>query len=47
MRVRHPKYGRGTILSVEGEGDERRLTVSFLDYGTKKLVERYANLTRE
>jgi DNA helicase-2/ATP-dependent DNA helicase PcrA len=47
VRVRHPKYGPGTILSVEGEGDERRLTVSFTDYGTKKLVERYANLTRE
>lgn len=47
MRVRHPKYGVGTVLSVDGEGDERRLTVSFIDYGTKKLVERYANLTRE
>ncbi len=47
MRVRHPQYGVGTVLSVDGEGDERRLTVSFTDYGTKKLVERYANLTRE
>ncbi|MGH9861407.1 MAG: hypothetical protein ACRD5F_15425 [Candidatus Acidiferrales bacterium] len=47
MRVRHPKFGVGTILSVDGDGDERRLTVSFSDYGTKKLVERYANLTRE
>jgi len=47
MRVRHPKYGVGTILSVQGEGEERRLTVSFPDYGTKKLVERFAHLTRE
>jgi DNA helicase-2/ATP-dependent DNA helicase PcrA len=47
VRVRHPKYGSGTILSVEGEGDDRRLTVSFPGYGAKKLVERYANLTRE
>lgn len=47
MRVRHPKFGVGTILSVDGDGDERRLTVSFSDYGTKKFVERYANLTRE
>jgi len=43
-RVRHPKYGVGTITGVEGEGEERRFTVSFQDYGPKKLVERYANL---
>ncbi|HYL69492.1 MAG TPA: UvrD-helicase domain-containing protein [Candidatus Limnocylindria bacterium] len=43
-RVRHPKYGLGTILEVEGEGEDRKLTVSFQDYGAKKLVERYANL---
>jgi len=43
-RVRHPKYGIGTILEVEGEGEDRKLTVSFQDYGAKKLVERYANL---
>jgi len=43
-RVRHSKYGIGTIIDVEGEGDDRKLTVSFQDYGAKKLVERYANL---
>jgi DNA helicase-2/ATP-dependent DNA helicase PcrA len=43
-RVRHPKYGIGTILEVEGEGEDRKLTVSFQDYGAKKLIERYANL---
>jgi DNA helicase-2/ATP-dependent DNA helicase PcrA len=43
-RVRHPKYGLGTILEVEGEGEDRKLTVSFQDYGAKKLLERYANL---
>ncbi len=46
VRVRHPKYGLGTIIAVEGDGDDCKLTVSFLDYGTKKLVERYANLAR-
>lgn len=44
MRVRHSKYGVGTIIEVEGEGEDRRLTVSFPDYGPKKLIERYANL---
>lgn len=43
-RVRHSKYGVGTIIDVEGEGEDRKLTVSFQDYGPKKLVERYANL---
>jgi DNA helicase-2/ATP-dependent DNA helicase PcrA len=43
-RVRHPKYGIGTILEIEGEGEDRKLTVSFQDYGAKKLLERYANL---
>jgi DNA helicase II / ATP-dependent DNA helicase PcrA len=43
-RVRHSKYGVGTIIGVEGEGDDRKLTVSFQNYGAKKLVERYANL---
>jgi DNA helicase II / ATP-dependent DNA helicase PcrA len=44
MRVRHSKYGIGTIIEVEGEGEDRRFTVSFQDHGPKKLVERYANL---
>ncbi|HXZ20307.1 MAG TPA: UvrD-helicase domain-containing protein [Candidatus Acidoferrales bacterium] len=46
VRVRHKTYGVGTIIAVDGEEDERRLTISFLDHGTKKLVERYANLER-
>ena len=43
-RVRHSKYGVGTIIDVEGEGEDRKLTVSFQDHGAKKLIERYANL---
>jgi hypothetical protein len=35
QRVRHPSYGIGTILKVEDDRDDRRLTVSFRDYGTK------------
>jgi DNA helicase-2/ATP-dependent DNA helicase PcrA len=46
VRVRHPTYGMGTIIEVDGEGDDRKLTVSFTDHGTKKLMERYANLER-
>ena len=45
QRVRHPTYGVGTIIHVDGDDDDRRLTVSFTNFGTKKLVERYANLS--
>jgi DNA helicase-2/ATP-dependent DNA helicase PcrA len=43
-RVRHLKFGIGTIIEVEGDGEDRRIVVSFQDYGPKKLLERYANL---
>jgi DNA helicase-2/ATP-dependent DNA helicase PcrA len=46
VRVRHATYGNGTIIGVEGDDDDRKLTVSFADHGTKKLIERYANLVR-
>jgi DNA helicase-2/ATP-dependent DNA helicase PcrA len=47
QRVRHPKYGVGIIVEVEGEDEERKFSVRFSDYGTKKLVERYAQLKWE
>jgi DNA helicase-2/ATP-dependent DNA helicase PcrA len=43
-KVRHPEYGVGTVVGVEGEEEDRRLSVSFPGRGTKKFVERYANL---
>ena len=43
-RVRHKTFGTGTILAVEEEEDDRTLTISFPDHGTKKMKERYANL---
>jgi DNA helicase-2/ATP-dependent DNA helicase PcrA len=46
VRVRHATYGNGTIIGVEGDDEDRKLTVSFSDHGTKKLIERYANLVR-
>jgi DNA helicase-2/ATP-dependent DNA helicase PcrA len=46
QKVRHPDYGIGTIVGVEGEDEDRRLSVSFPGRGTKKFVERYAQLTQ-
>jgi DNA helicase-2/ATP-dependent DNA helicase PcrA len=45
-QVRHPKYGVGTVLECEGEGQDAKVTVSFPGYGRKKLVERYASLEK-
>lgn len=46
VQVRHPNFGMGTIIGVDGEDDDRKLTVSFQNFGTKTLIERYANLTK-
>ncbi len=45
--IQHPKYGRGTILRREGEGEEAKLTVSFPGHGLKKLIAKYAGLTTD
>ena len=45
QRVRHPTYGTGMIIHVEGVEEDRKLTVSFGNHGTKKLMERFANLS--
>ncbi|HEV2113179.1 MAG TPA: UvrD-helicase domain-containing protein, partial [Terriglobales bacterium] len=37
QRVRHPKYGEGTVYKREGDGEEAKLTVQFPGYGLKKL----------
>ncbi len=42
--VDHPKYGRGTVLRREGDGDDAKLTISFPGYGLKKIVEKYAGI---
>ncbi|HVH86660.1 MAG TPA: UvrD-helicase domain-containing protein [Terriglobales bacterium] len=46
QRVRHPKYGEGTVYKREGDGDEAKLTVQFPHFGIKKLVEKFAQLER-
>ena len=43
-KVRHATYGVGTVVGVEGDDDDRRVSVSFPGRGTKKFVERYAQL---
>jgi DNA helicase-2/ATP-dependent DNA helicase PcrA len=44
-RVKHPEYGSGVVLSIEGSGDAEKLTVYFDHAGRKKFVARFANLS--
>jgi DNA helicase II / ATP-dependent DNA helicase PcrA len=44
--VVHPKYGTGTVVRREGDGDDAKLTIQFQNYGLKKLVEKYAGLKK-
>ena len=46
MTVEHPKYGTGTVVRREGEGEDAKITVSFPRFGLKKLVEKYAGLKK-
>jgi len=42
--IQHPKYGRGTVLRREGDGEDAKLTISFPGYGLKKIVAKYAGI---
>jgi DNA helicase II / ATP-dependent DNA helicase PcrA len=46
QKVKHPKYGEGTVYQREGDGEEAKITVQFPRFGLKKLVEKYAQLER-
>ena len=46
LKVRHKQFGVGTIVAVEEQGDDTRVTVKFNTVGTKKLVARYAALEK-
>ncbi|WP_099124158.1 DNA helicase II [Xenorhabdus stockiae] len=44
QRVRHPKFGEGTIVNIEGSGEHCRLQIAFQGEGIKWLVAAYARL---
>jgi len=45
-RVRHGKYGEGSVLMREGDGEDAKITVMFERHGMKKLMEKFANLKK-
>ena len=40
-RMNHPEYGMGTILAVEGGGDDRKVVVEFKNRQQRKFLLRY------
>ncbi|WMQ74205.1 MAG: DNA helicase II [Sodalis sp.] len=44
QRVRHPKFGEGTVVNLEGSGEHSRLQIAFQGHGIKWLVATYARL---
>ena len=45
-RVRHPKFGVGTVVGVEQAGGDLKLSIRFTGIGVKKILARYAKLER-
>jgi DNA helicase-2/ATP-dependent DNA helicase PcrA len=45
-RVLHGKYGEGTVILREGDGEDAKLTVHFAKFGVKKLIEKFAQLQK-
>lgn len=44
--VRHPKFGKGVVMKVAGEGEDSRITVIFEQHGAKVLQGQYAHLQK-
>ncbi|WP_043914540.1 DNA helicase II [Candidatus Regiella insecticola] len=42
--VRHPKFGNGKVVNLEGSGEHSRVQVAFSNEGTKWLIAAYARL---
>ena len=45
-KVHHAEYGVGTVIGIEGTGDQQKVTVSFSIVGSKKFLPRFARLER-
>lgn len=46
QKVSHAKFGQGTIINVEGSGEQTRLQIAFVANGIKWLIAKMANLER-
>ena len=44
-RIEHQRFGIGTVLKIEGTGENTKATVEFLNAGTKQLLLKFAKFT--
>ncbi|MBE6298911.1 MAG: ATP-dependent DNA helicase [Bacteroidales bacterium] len=44
-RIKHDRFGEGEVLSMSGEGDNRKIVVEFKNVGTKTLLLKFARYT--
>ena len=45
MKIEHQRFGLGTVLKIEGTGENTKATVEFVHSGTKQLLLKYAKFT--
>ena len=45
MKIDHQRFGRGTVLKIEGTGENTKAMVEFVHSGTKQLLLKYAKFT--
>lgn len=45
MKIEHQRFGRGTVLKIEGTGENTKATVEFVHSGTKQLLLKFAKFT--
>ena len=45
MKIEHQRFGRGTVLKIEGTDENTKATVEFVHSGTKQLLLKYAKFT--
>ncbi len=45
QKVKHPNFGFGSVIKIEGKGEDLKVSVVFTNQAIKKFVAKYANLT--
>ncbi|MCY0897652.1 MAG: UvrD-helicase domain-containing protein [Firmicutes bacterium] len=46
-KVRHPRFGWGTVVAMRGEGEDTEVTIAFPGGGVRSFLAKFAQLTRE
>ena len=44
-KIEHQRFGVGTVLKLEGSGENAKATVQFVNSGTKQLLLKFAKFT--